>query len=212
MKNLFSILFISLGLITYAQTKDKKATEILDAVVEQTNSYDNFKVKFVYKMENKEANIDESKEGTLVVEGNKYRLNIARQIVMCDGETVWTLLLDDYEVMVNTVEESDESITPSNLLNKYNEKYKSKFMGEETRDGKTIELIELKPEEGKTYSKIEIAIDKKKKLIKNFMIFDKNGSIYAYEILEFEPNLQIKDTTFVFSQETYPDVDVVDMR
>ncbi len=212
MKNLFSIFLITFSLLAFGQTRDKKATEILDAVVEKTNSYDNFKVKFIYKMENEEAGIDESKEGTIVVEGDKYRLNIARQVVMCDGETVWTLLLDDSEVMVNTVEESDESITPSNLLNKYNEKYKSKFMGEKVCHGKTYEMIELKPEEGKTYSKIEIAIDKSDKLIGSFVIYDKNGSVYAYEILEFEPDLQVNDTTFVFSQETYPDVDVVDMR
>jgi len=212
MKNLLSlVLFVSV-LVASGQTKDKKATDILDQVVAKTNSFSNFNVDFTYKMTNKEAGIDESKEGSIVVNGEKYRLNIAGQIVICDGETLWTYLPEDFEVMVNAVEENDESITLSNLLNKYNEKYKSKFLGELNTNGKNLEILELKPNEGKNYTKVEILVDKNEKLIHSFTIFDKNGSEYSYLIRSFEPNIQLSDTLFTFNPKKYPDVDVIDMR
>jgi outer membrane lipoprotein carrier protein len=178
----------------------------------KTNSYDNFKVEFSYSMFNKEAGIDESKDGIIWVEGDKYRLNIAGQVVICDGSTAWTVLADDYEVMMNEVDQNDESITPSNLLNKYSEKYKSRFLGELNEDGKTLQIIELKPNEGKNYEKIEVRIDKGNTQIISFTIFDKNGSIYSYDIARFEPNTQVSDTTFTFDQKEYPDFDLIDMR
>lgn len=212
MKRLF-VLLLTLGILhSFAQDSNKKATEILDAVVEKTNSLENFKVDFIYSMINEEAGIDESKEGVIYVDGDKYRLNIAGQIVICDGETVWTYLPEDFEVMLNMVEESDESITLSNLLNQYNEKYKSKYLGENTIQGTSYLILELKPKEGKTYTKVEIVVEKETMLINSFTIFDKNGSVYAYQIEKFESDLPISDTMFVFSPAKHPDVEIIDMR
>ncbi len=212
MKRFLALFLILCFVNAFGQDKDKKATEILDQVVTKTNGYKNFKVGFVYKMFNEEAGIDESKTGTIYVEGDKYRLNIAGQIVICNGEILWTYLPEDFEVMVNEVEEEDESITLSNLLNKYNEKYKSKFLGEINSKGITYELLELKPLEGKTYSKVELEVDKEEKIIKRFTIFDKNGSTYSYNIDTFEPDQAFSDTLFIFEEAQHPDVDVIDMR
>ncbi len=211
-RKLFSALLVLIVISASAQVRDKKATEILDAVVEKTNANESFKADFDYTMLNQSAGIDETKSGTIWVSGDKYRLNVAGQVVICNGENLWTILAEDEEVMLNAVEESDETITPSNLLNKYNEKYKSRFTGEDTENGKTLQTIELKPEEGKTYSKVEVVVDKDKKQIVSFTIFDKNGSIYSYTIKDFEANIPLSENMFEFSEEEYPGFYLIDMR
>ena len=211
MKKLLSVVLLLLVISASAQ-RDKKATEILDAVVEKTNSYESFKADFDYAMLNESAGIDETKSGTIWVSGDKYRLNVAGQVVICNGENLWTVLAEDEEVMLNAVEESDETITPSNLLNKYNEKYKSRFTGEYSENGKTLQSIELKPKEGKTYSKVEVVVDKGNKQIVSFTIFDKNGSIYSYTIKDFESNIPLSENMFEFSEEEYPGFYLIDMR
>lgn len=212
MKKLFVIILTAAVTGLFAQGRDQKATDILDAVIEKTNSYDNFMAEFNYVMINEAAGINESKEGSITVSGDKYRLNIAGQVVISDGENIWTVLADDGEVMINTLEEGDESVTPSNLLDKYNLKYKSKYKGEIDYNGRTAQLIELKPEEGKTYSKIEVLIDKEKDQILSFTIYDRNQSSYSYEIIKFEPDVDVTDTTFRFVEKNYPGIDVIDMR
>ena len=210
-KTLLTSIIIFAFLSVNAQ-KDKKATEILDKVIETTESYETMKVDFTYKMYNEKANIDESKDGILYINKEKYRLLIANQMVISDGETIWTYLKSDEEVMINSADENHEAITPSNLLNSYKEDYKSKFIKETTIDGKRVEIIELKPLEGKTYSLIKVIIDKAKKQIINFTIFDKNESEYSYQINKFIPNIPLSDTTFTFLEKDYPDVDFIDMR
>ncbi len=196
----------------YAQ-KDKKATEILDAVIAKTEAQKTIEVDFTYTMKNPEAGINESKSGILQIMDNSYRLDIGEQVVISDGETMWTLLIEDEEVMINEVEENDaDAITPSNLLNSYSDNYKSKFLQEDRYNGKTAEIIELTPLKGRNFTKIHVIIDKAEKQILSFSIFDKNGSTYSYIINKYNSNKDIPASQFTFTEADYPDFEIVDMR
>ncbi len=211
-KTILGLFALCLSLTMHAQ-RDQKATNILDAVIAKTEAQKNIEVNFVYSMQNPEAGIDESKNGILKIMGNSYRLEIAGQIVISDGETLWTLLLEDEEVMINEVEEGDaDAITPSNLLNSYNENYKSKYIKEDRYQGKTVDLIELTPLKGRNFTKIHVIIDQLEKQILSFSIFDKNGSTYSYSIKTYKLNQNLPDTLFTFREESYPNFEVVDMR
>ena len=109
--------------MTMAQNKDAKAVKLLDEVSAKTKAYKTIKADFTYTMTNKQAKINESKTGVLLVSGDKYRLTAAGQIVICDGKTVWTYIKESNEVQVNDVENKEESLTPSKLLTSYNENY-----------------------------------------------------------------------------------------
>jgi len=209
------ILILTCSQILYSQDSDKgdkKSKEILDKVIAKTESYKTFKAEFIHKMQNLDAGVDESTEGILFVKGDKYRLFIAGQLVICDGETIWTYIEDAEEVQINSVEDSDETITPGNLLTSYNKDYKSKFVHETFQYGTTVYVIELTPVEGKSYYKIRLIIDKAKEQILEITIFDKNESTYSYIINKFTPNIPVDDSEFTFNPADYPDVDVVDMR
>lgn len=216
MKKLIALLIsISIAVFSIAQDTDKgdkKSREILDRLTAKTEAYGTIKVEFNYKMNNVEADIDENAEGTLFVKGDKYRLLIAGQLVISDGVTIWTYIEDADEVQINSVEDSEESITPSNLLTSYNDDYKSKFVKETFQYGTTVYIIDLTPNEGKSYYKVGVIVDKEKDQLLEITIYDKNGSTYSYIINSFIPNLELDDAQFTFNPEDYPDVDIVDMR
>lgn len=210
-KIIFGILALTITIGAFAQ-KDKKATRILDAVIAKTEAQKTIEVDFTYTMKNPEAGIDESKSGILQIMGDSYRLDISEQIVISDGETMWTLLIEDEEVMINEVEEDANAITPSNLLNSYSDNYKSKFLKEESYKGITAEIIELTPLKGRNFTKIHVIIDKAKKQILSFSIFDKNGSTYSYIINKYNSNKDIPASAFTFIEADYPNFEIVDMR
>ena len=216
MKKLLTLLIIiSITVLGFAQDTDKgdkKSREILDRLTAKTEAYGTIKVEFNYKMKNIEADIDEDTEGTLFVKGDKYRLLIAGQLVISDGETIWTYIEDAEEVQINPVEDSEESITPSNLLTSYNDDYKSKYVRETFQYGTTVHIIDLSPNEGKSYSKVGVIIDKEKDQLLEITIYDKNGSTYSYIINSFITNLELADSEFEFNPGDYPDADIVDMR
>ena len=170
MKKSIAILFVLLiGLSAVAQKK-KKANEILDKVTEINESYKNIEVEFTLTMENKEADINDSKSGLLYIMGDKFKLVLEGQIVISDGENQYTLLMEDEEVMINSLEEEPDAITPNNLLNSYKTNYKSKFIKEEQYKGQTVEVIELTPLKGRTFTKIKVLVAKASKHIMSFSI------------------------------------------
>ncbi|OQX78413.1 MAG: hypothetical protein B6D61_05570 [Bacteroidetes bacterium 4484_249] len=209
---IISLFIIQLVIGQDSEKGDKKSREILDRLTATTESYKTIKAEFTYKMKNTEADIDETTDGTLFIKGNKYRLLIAGQVVICNGETIWTYIEDAEEVQINSVEESEESITPGNLLTSYNKDYKSKFIRESFQYGTTVSVIDLTPNEGKSYYKVRVIIDKDRDQLLEITIFDKNGSTFSYIINKFIPDVEIDDNQFTFNETDYPDVDVVDMR
>ncbi len=212
------IIVILLALITlnsaYAQRHNKKSNVILKELADKTKSYKTIKINFIYKMVNKSAKINESKKGILIVKGDKYKLNIENQTVICDGKTIWTYLEDNNEVMINSAADNDDSFSPSDLLASYNKDYKSRFIKERKRKSKIIQIIDLIPLKTKerSFTKIRLKIDKTKKQIISSSIHDRNGSIYTYQINKFITNLNFKDSEFNFNPADHPGVEINDMR
>jgi outer membrane lipoprotein carrier protein len=216
MKKLLSLIitvtFVNLLVAQDTDKGDKKSNEILDRLTKKTEAYKTITAEFAYIMKNVDAGIDEKTEGTLFVKGDKYRLLIAGQVVICDGITTWTYIKDADEVQINSVENSEESITPNKLLTSYNKDYKSKFVKETFQYGTTVNVIDLTPTEGKSFSSVRVIIDKAKDQLLEITIFDKNGSTYSYIINKFEPDTAINDSQFTFSKSEFPGAEVVDMR
>ena len=216
MKKLLSLIitvtFVNLLVAQDTEKGDKKSNEILDRLTRKTEAYKTITAEFAYIMKNADAGIDEKTEGTLFVKGDKYRLLIAGQVVICDGITTWTYIKDADEVQINSVENSEESITPNKLLTSYNKDYKSKFVKETFQYGTTVNVIDLTPAEGKSFSSIRVIIDKAKDQLLEITIFDKNGSTYSYIINKFVPDTAIDDSQFTFSKSEFPGAEVVDMR
>ena len=209
---MIALSFTSLLSAQEADKGDKKSNEILDRLTKKTEAYKTIKAQFSYIMKNVDAGIDEKTEGTLLVKGDKYRLLIAGQVVISDGITSWTYIKDAEEVQINSVDNSEESITPNKLLTSYNKEYKSKFVKETFQYGTTVNIIDLTPLEGKSFSSVTVVIDKAKDQLLDITIFDKNGSTYSYIINKFEPDVPINDSQFTFNKSEFPDADIVDMR
>jgi len=209
-KILIVIALLSSGII-FAQT-NKKADQLLEEVVDKTASYENMKVEISYTMVNIEMDINEKKEGLIFISGDSYRIEMEGQIIMSDGKTIWTYLVDSEEVMVSDVEDDDESISPTKILTTYNSNYKAKFDPDKKYKNADLKAINLRPNDGKQFEMMSILVNQKKLSLESFSIYDKNGNVFTYHIISLIPNLDLPKNTFSFNPEDYPDVEVIDMR
>jgi len=209
MKKLFLIVIVAgLTISAFAQN-DKKATAILDEVSAKTKAYKTIKIEFTYAMDNVKEKIHDKFKGSLISKGDKYKLTAAGQDVISDGKTVWTYLKDAKEVQINNVGEDDDSFTPTKLLSGYNKDFKSKFIEEKGND-QVIELYPLK--KGKSFTKVRLTIDKNKKQISKFVIYDRSGSTFSYIVDKFVADQPIADNVFSFNKAEHPGVEMNDMR
>ncbi len=196
-----------------AQSRNKRASEILTEVTEKTKSYKSIDMEFDYRMENPEANINEVTSGRVLVSGDKYRLEIAGQLVISDGKTIWTVIEDAEEVQINEVFEDEDTFSPTKILSDYSEDYKSKLNPKvDELNGIGVYLLELTPNEKKTFKHVNLFINKEKMQPYRMEIFDYNNSVYAYTITTFNANVEVGDTDFQFSETEFPGFDVIDMR
>lgn len=206
-----TIIMLLAGATAFAQAK-KSADDILKEVAEKTKSYQSIRINFTYNMDNPSAKVHESESGILVVRGEQYQLDIAGQKVISDGKTAWTYIPDANEVQVNAVEEDENVITPARLLTAYSSDYKSKLTGEVTKAGRAQYVIELKPNNDKSFTLVELNIDKELMRIMRIAIQDKSGNTFSYIVTKFETNIPVKDSDFVFNEKNYPGIEVIDMR
>ncbi len=209
MKNLVLLATIVLLSYTGFTQTDKKASAILDEVSVKTKSFKTIRIDFTYAMDNVKEKIHDKFKGTLLSKGDKYKLTAAGQDVISDGKIVWTYLKDANEVQVNNISTDDDSFTPTKLLSGYGKDFKSKFIEEKGND-QIIELYPLK--KGKSFTKVQLTIDKNKKQISKFVIYDRSGSTFSYIVDKFISDQAIGDTVFSFNKAEHPGVEINDMR
>ena len=204
----FLSIVVSLGVLA----QSKKAEAIIENVTNKTQSYSSVEVEFTLTYEDPSSGDEVSEPGKLIISGDRYILDIEGQKVICDGKTIWTYIEDAWEVQINSIEEDDDAITPSKLLTTYNDEYKAKLDKEFNRDGVNYQRIELKPEEGKKWVKLEVLVNADKEEIAEITIHDKNGGTIHYKIDKFTPEVAVSDEDFTFDPDEHPEVEVVDMR
>jgi len=195
MKKLIGII---LTIVTLAGFAQEEAAELLEEVSNKTKSHTSIKAAFTYSMDNKAAGIHETKNGTLLVSGDKYKLTAAGQTVFCDGKTVWTYIGESNEVQINEMDLSKDAITPSKLLTSYNANYKSRIIEDKDASGPGLQAVELIPHATKNFVKALLIINTDLKQVKAFKIFDKNGNIFTYNVTKFQTDVPISESDFVF--------------
>jgi outer membrane lipoprotein-sorting protein len=199
--------------ITNAQV-DVKAKTILNAVTAKVKSLSSLKANFLINIAGAKGKVNQTKRGTVSMKGAKYVVSISGQEIYCDSKTIWTYMKESNEVNVNTVDPNESTFTPSKLFtNFYDKEYTSKYMGEKKEGAITNSIIELYPtNKSKSYSKVELKINKATNIISGGRVFEKNGNVYSYSISGFTANAPLVDNVFVFDAKKHPGVEVVDLR
>ena len=205
----FTAFLILIAAAGFSQAKDPKAVALLDEVSAKAKAYKSIKVDFSYTMVNQKAKINEEKSGNLLVSGDRYKMTAAGQTVICNGKTIWTYIAASNEVQVNALENKDEALTPSKLLTSYNSNFKSKLI---KSSDVTVESVELIPTTAKNFTKAILGIDKAKKQVKSFTLFDKSGNTFTYKIKNYITDTPVSEADFTFDARKFPGVEVIDMR
>lgn len=208
--SIFLIVFINQ--IVFAQY-DPRALTILDNMSNKYQNMGAYLANFTYALQNEQEGISESFDGTLLVDGDKFRLIMAGQEIYCNGTTVWTYIEEINEVNIDNYYPAEMEMSPSNIYAAYKKGYKYQFVEEVNTNGNTTQIIDLVPEDsGSPFFKIRLSIGKSDLSLNGWEIFDKNGNRYNYTVRSVQ-NKSIKDPKeFEFEVKRYPGVEVIDLR
>lgn len=212
---IFIVLFMA-GQVLFAQ-QDQKAKEILDKVTEMTKASKSIEADFTFSMDNKEQNVSEKHSGTIVLKGNKYKVQLKEMglEVVSDGKAVWTYMSEANEVNVSAIdsEQEDNFMDPSKVFTIYQNGYNYKFIGEENKNGKIVYTIDLIPQSANNnYNRITVCVDKAKMMISSAKMQGKEGNLYTVVLNQLKTENAFADTFFSFDPKKHPNVEIIDMR
>jgi len=200
-------LFLSFSVTVFSQD----ASQILNSLSEKTKSYKNISIDFDFKYENELEDIREKKSGKIIIENEKFKLEIDDQIIVCNGKDQWIYSKETNEVQILEYDRTNEFMNPKNLLNIYEQGYNYRYDKEIEIDSKFYHLIDLFPnEENNEIIKISLAISKDENMVKKIEAFESNGAIYTYNVIKSRYNR--KNLKFDFNTSKYENIYIIDLR
>lgn len=216
MKHLLYILICASTLNVFAQDQDPKAKTILDELSKTTKAYKTISADYIFTIFNKDKKQVEKQTGKVQVKGQKFKLEIPGNSIVCDGKTIWNHNKDAAEVTIKNFEaNNDDQLNPSKIFTLYETGYKYKFDKEEKIGVVLCNVIDLYPTikpEKKKFHTIKIYIDKAKKQVVQLKMLMKDGGSQLYEIKTFKPNLELADALFVFDTKAFKPDQIIDER
>lgn len=197
-----AFLFLSFSI----QAQDKKAKDLLNQVTSIVKSYDNIVIDFKYSLNNSKENINQESKGNVTMKGNQYILNFMGVTKIFDGKKSYTIVPEDEEVTISTINEKDESaITPSKMLTFFNSGYKYSMDIIQDIKGRKIQYIKLVSINPKDKRKeILLGIDVHTKHIYNLIEIDKKGTKTTLTVNSFKTNQPLSKNQFTFVESKYP--------
>ena len=215
MKKIILLTIFLLGYTVIIAQQDLEAKKILDQLSEKTKSHKIIKTDFKVSYKNIKDNIQNSSEGTITVKGDKYRMKFMDSELFYDGKTLWSYLPDVNEVNITEPEPDDEDIfnNPRRLFTIYENDYKYQLIDNISENGKDYALIDLFPFDlEEDFSRIRLQINTNEYFLSSATIFGKDGSHYTITINNYKTNSNFDDSYFIFDENKYPDVEIIDMR
>ena len=205
MKTFIQIAFIFLFSFSI-QAQDKKAKDLLDQVTSKVKSYNNIVIDFKYSLNNSKENINQESKGNVTMKNNQYVLNFMGITKIFDGKKTYTIVPEDEEITISTVNEKDDSaVTPSKMLTFFNSGYKYSMDAIQDVRGRKIQYIKLIPTNSRDQRKeLLLGIDVQTKHIYNLIEMGKKGTKTTLTVNSFKTNQPLSKNQFTFAESKYP--------
>jgi outer membrane lipoprotein-sorting protein len=156
---------------------------------------------------NLEENINQETRGNVVMQGDKYLLNILGITRIFDGKTLYSVSPEDEEVTISSQNSQDENtITPSKMLSFYEEGYNYTMDIVQNVNGRKIQYVKLVPIDSNVeINHVLLGIDSNTKHIYNLIEVGANKTKTTLTVNSFKTNEPLSKTLFTFDKAKYKD-------
>ncbi len=200
------IAIISSNNIAVSQEADE-AEKLLNKVSENIKSYDNIYINYTYTLSNLEEDINQTNKGSFVTENDNWKFVMLGVTRIFDGDKLYTISPDDEEITISTQNPDDETtITPNKMLYFYEEGYNFEMDIVQYVGRKKIQYVKLVPMDSNAEIKyILLGIDVEFNQIYKVIETGINDTQTTIAIVDFEVNLPLEESLFIFDKEKYKD-------
>ena len=131
MNKIINLLLAIFFCLQYSNAQDANAKKILEKLSNETKKQKNITIEFKFIFENNSQAIKESQKGKLIIENEKFILELDDQKIINNGETQWIYLKQENEVQIMDHDPQDDLLSPKKIFTIYENNYKHKLIKSE---------------------------------------------------------------------------------
>ncbi len=191
---------------------DEEASEILDRVKDRYEEIDDAEIKFTQEVTFARTKLEQKATGKLFLrKENQYRLELNDQIIVTDGETVWSYSRPAEQVIIDLFKIDERILTPEKILTGAPADFSATVLGREpSADGELVVLKMTPAGDNVSVTSLKLWVDEANWLIRRVELIEFSGKKTTYTIKELKSNVGLEAGVFSF---TPPEgVEVVDLR
>jgi outer membrane lipoprotein carrier protein len=204
-------LVLAVAAVTGARAGET-AEEILERVRAKYATVNDAEVRFSQRVRFPGSRIDQSTSGVLVMKkDNRYRIEIDRQTIVTDGETVWRHTQEPNQVFVDRYADGSRALSPDRILGGGTADMPAVIVGREKLGKGEAVVLKLTPkEDALTVKSLKLWVSTADWLVRRAEIVDGTGVETTYAVTDIRLNAGIPDSRFQFR---VPEgAEVVDLR
>lgn len=201
---IFTVFIVLISLDSFSQNGGE-AKKILDEVSQKMSSYKNIFVDFDYVLDNKEEDVRQELSGDVLLQGEKYMVNLFGSTQIFDGNKTYTIIPENEEVNVSNADIDDKNlVTPSKFYSFYKSGY-SFYMGEKKKiKGKKIQFVKLVPMDSNSeVNSVLVGVDTSSMHIYQVIENGKNGTNTILTAKKIKTNQDLASNLFSFDKSKY---------
>ena len=205
-----TILLLLSTIISSAQS-DPEATRVLDRLSETALAAPSVSMKFDAVTVDQLEGYTDTVPGSILLSGDRYRLDLVDNIIWFNGETSWNYLPAEKEVTITRPDKGDDSFMsrPSSIFTLYREEYKSRLLEENNSNY----IIDLYPEDlTSDMIRIRLTVSKPALNLKALEYKNKNGLTITLHVKEYDLKQKPDPSSFTFQPSRHKGVEIIDMR
>ncbi len=169
------------------------------------------KADFTQKITSPFGDLLPENRGSLVLEGNRYRVETASQTFVTDGETTWIYNALEKQVLINDFIDDETTFSISNFLDNFHSDYKVLNTSLIDLNGTRHHELQLKSEVNESFFKeVTLWMRDSDHVITRLKVLDVNDAVLDFNLNHIEINPYIEGNPFSF---TPPDnAEIIDLR
>jgi len=203
---------IPLLLLLAAPPAHSQALTLSD-VTAAYRSLDGLEASFEQVMSSEFAGDTMRVRGSVLLAGNKYRVQTPTQTVVTDGSTTWIYTPADSQVVINDADAGDSQITPETFLTTSTDRYEVASRRATTRLGADHVILEVSATTAAArFESVRLWVRRSDRLVTRMQGTDRDGSTIDLRLrdLTVNPAPLRNETPFRFSPPA--DVEIIDLR
>jgi outer membrane lipoprotein carrier protein len=201
---------ITIALTLHAQN-DNEAISVLDKFSATATSAPSVSMNFLLVTLDQVENYTDTISGSVILSGNRYKLDLPDNIIWFNGKTSWSYLPAEKEVTIIEPDKDDDSFQsrPSSIFTVYKNGYKCRLL-EETASSY---LIDLYPNDTKNeLIRMRLNIRKPSLDLNSFEYKRRDGITLTLIVKKYSLTKVPETGMFNFQPSKYKGVEVIDMR